>query len=88
MALIPKGGNITNLAFSNDATLAFAQTKPEGKLRLLVCLWKINNLTSDNCIKNNQPVNTPTAAAQPMAGKSLNCKLDCSQAYHRLQIAD
>ena len=39
-------------------------------------------------IKNNHPVSTLTDAAQHMAGKKLFCKLDSSQAYHCLQMAD
>ena len=57
-------------------------------MRLLVDLRKINNLISDDYINNNHPVSTFTDAAQHMAGKKLFCKLDCSQAYHCLQMAD
>ena len=42
----------------------------------------------DSYINNNHPVSTLTDAAQHMAGKNLFCKLDCSQAYHCLQMAD
>ena len=48
----------------------------------------MNNLISDDYINNNHPVSTLTDAAQHMAGKKLFCKLDCSQAYHCLQMAD
>ena len=58
------------------------------RLRLLVDLRKINNLISDDYINNNHPVSTLTDAAQHVAGKKLFCKLDCSQAYHVLQMAD
>ena len=51
-------------------------------------LRKINNLISDDYINNNHPVSTLTDAAQHMAGKKLFCKLDCSQAYHCLPMAD
>ena len=34
------------------------------------------------------PVSTLSDAAQHLAGKSLFCKLDCSQAYHCSQMAD
>ena len=64
------------------------KTKPNGKLRLLVDLRKINTLIADDYINNNHPVSTLTDAAQHMAGKNLFCKLDCSQAHHRLQMAD
>ena len=59
-----------------------------GKLRLLVDLRKINTLIADVYINNNHPVSTLTDAAQHMAGKNLFCKLDCSQAYDCLQMAD
>ena len=88
LALLHKYGIITTLPFSKYASPIFAQKKPNGKLRLLVDLRKINNLISDDYINNNHPVGTLTDAAQHMAGKKLFCKLDCSQAYHCLQMAD
>ena len=39
-------------------------------------------------MNNNQSVSTLTDAAQHMAGKKLFCKLDCSQAYHCLPMAN
>ena len=70
LALFHKYGIITTLPFSKYARSVFAQKKPNGKLRLLVDLKKINNLISDDYINNNQPVNTLTDAAQNMAGKN------------------
>ena len=57
-------------------------------MRLLVDLHKINNLISDEYIKNNHPVSTLTDAVQYMAGKKFFCKLDSSQANHCLQLGD
>ena len=88
LALLHCYGIITTLPFSKYASRIFAQKKPNGKLQLLVDLRKINNLISDDYINNNHPVSTLTDAAQHMAGKKLFCKLDCSQAYHCLQMAD
>ena len=88
LALLHRYGIITTLPFSKYASPIFAQKKPNGKLRLLVDLRKINNLISDDYINNKHPVSTLTDAAQHMAGKRLFCKLDCSQAYHCLQMAD
>ena len=88
LALIHKYGIITTLPFSKYASPIFQQRKPNGKLRLLVDLRKINKLIADDYINNNHPVRTLTDAAQHMAGKNLFCKLDCSQAYHCLQMAD
>ena len=48
----------------------------------------INNSISDDYIKINHPVSTLTDAVQHLAGKKTFCKLDCSQAYHCLQMAD
>ena len=83
-----KYGIITVLPFSRYASPIFAQRKPNGKLRLLVDLRKINSLITDDYTNNNHPVSTLSDAAQHLAGKSLFCKLDCSQAYHCLQMAD
>ena len=88
LALMHYYGIITTLPFSKYASPIFAQRKPNGRLRLLVDLRKINNLISDDYINNNHPVSTLSDAAQHLAGKKLFCKLDCSQAYHVLQMAD
>ena len=87
-AMLHKYGIITTLPFSKYASPIFAQKKPNGKLRLLVDLRKINDLISDDYINNNHPVSTLVDAAQHLAGKKLFCKLDCSQAYHCLPMAD
>ena len=76
------------LPFSKYASPIFAQRKPNGKLRLLVDLRKINTLIADDYTNNIHTVNILSDAAQHLAGKSLFCKLDCSQAYHCLQMAD
>ena len=88
LALMHRYGIITTLPFSKYASPIFAQRKPNGKLRLLVDLRKINALISDDYINNHHPVSTLSDAAQHLAGKQLFCKLDCSQAYHCLQMAD
>ena len=51
-------------------------------------LRKINTLIADDYTNNNHPVSTLSDAPQHLAGKSVFCKLDCSQAYHCLQMAD
>ena len=88
LALMHKYGIITVLPFSKYASPIFAQRKPNGKFRLLVDLQKINTLIADDYTNNNHPVSTLSDAAQHLAGRSLFCKLDCSQAYHCLQMAD
>ena len=86
--LMHKYGIITVLPFSKYASPIFAQRKPNGKLCLLVDLRKINTLIADDYTNNNHPVSILSDAAQHLAGKSLFCKLDWSQAYHCLQMAD
>ena len=88
LAMLHKYGIITTLPFSIYDSPIFAQKKPNGKLRLLVDLRKINNLSSDDYINKNHPVSALVDDAQHMAAKKLFCKLDCSQAYHCLQMAD
>ena len=78
----------TTHPFSKYASPIFAIKKPNGKLRLLVDLRKIKSLISVDYINSDHPVSTLTDAAQHMAGKKLFCKLDCSQAYHCLQMTD
>ena len=88
LALMHKYGIITVLPFSKYASPIFAQRKPTEKLRLFVDVPKINSLIADDYTNNNHPASTLSDAAQHLAGKSLFCKLDCSQAYHCLQMAD
>ena len=51
-------------------------------------LRKINAPISDDYINNNHLVSTLSDAAQHLAGEMLFCYLDCSQAYHCLQMTD
>ena len=81
-------GIITVLPFSKYASPIFQQRKPNGKLHLFVDLRKFNSLIADDYTNNSYPVRTLSDAAQHLAGKSLFCKLDCSQGYHCLQMAD
>ena len=88
LALRRKYGITTVLLFSTYASRMFAQRKPDGKLYLLVDLWKINSLIADDCTNNNLPVSTLSDATQNLAGKSPVCRLDSSQTYDCLQMAD
>ena len=58
LALMHKYGIITVLPFSKYARTIFAQRKPNGKLRLLEDLRKINSLIADEYTNNNHPVST------------------------------
>ena len=62
-------GNITTVLFSKYASPIFTHRKPNGRLRPLVDLRKINNLISDNYININHPVSTLSDASQNLAGK-------------------
>ena len=42
----------------------------------------INSLIAIDYTSTNHPVSTYSDAAQHLAGKSLFCKIDCSQVYH------
>ena len=87
LALLHKYGIITTLPFSKYASPIFAQRKPNGRLRILVDLRNFNNLITEDYVNNNHPVSTLSDAAQHMAGKKLFCKLNCSEAYHCLELA-
>ena len=69
LALMRKYGIITVLPFSKFGNPIFAQRRPNGKLRLLVDLRKINSLIADDYSNNNHPVSTLSDAAQHLAGK-------------------
>ena len=88
LALMQEYGIITTLPYSKYFSPIFAQRKPNGKLRILVDLRRINHLLKNDYSQHNHPVTTMADAAQHMAGKRYFCKLDCSQAYHCLQMAD
>ena len=88
LALLHKYGIITTLPFTKYASPIFARTKPNGIQRLLVDLRKMNTLIADDLIINNHPLSTITDAAQHISGKNVFRKLNCSQVYHCLQMAD
>ena len=88
IVLTTKCGIIAVLLFSEYASLIFAQRKPNRRLRLLVDFTKINTVIAADYTKNNHPVSALSDAAQQLAGKSLVCKLDCSQDYHSLLMVD
>ena len=79
LALMHKYGIITVLPFSKYASPIFAKRKPNGRLRLLVNLLKINTLIADDYNNNIHPVSALSNAARHLLGKSLFCKLDCSK---------
>ena len=88
LVLMHEYGVIIILPYSKYSSPIFAQRKPNGELRILVDLRRINHLLKNDYSKHNHPVTTIADAAQHMAGKTYFCKLDCSQAYHCSEMAD
>ena len=88
VALTLKYEIITVLLFSKYASPIFAQWKTNGELRLLVDLMKINSLIVDDLSNKNHRGSTLLDAAQHLVGKSLFCRIGCSQSYHCLQMVD
>ena len=67
----------------------FAQRQPNGTLRLFVELQKKSTSWLQTTTYNNDnPVSTLTDAAQHTQLQRFSCKLNCSQLYHCLQMAD
>ena len=92
LALLHQYGIITTLPFRNYHSVMhnLRAKKPNGELQLLIDLRKISKFILDDNINKKDPFSTLTDAAQLMlvTGKNLFCKLDCSQAYQGLQMAD
>ena len=88
LALMHYYGLITTLSHSKYSSPLFAHRKPSGKLRKLIDLRRINHSLKNDYINSNFPISNMTDASNHFAGKSLFNKLDCSQAYHCVQMAD
>ena len=81
-------GLITTLLHSKYSSPLFAHGKPSCKVRMLIDLRRINHSLKNDYINSNFPISNMTDASNQFAGKSLLTKLDCSQAYHCVQMAD
>ena len=88
LALLQYFGIITSLNHSKYSSAISAHRKPNGELRILVDLRRINHLLLHDYQNNNFPISTMADTTAHFAGKSIFCKLDCSQAYHCVQMAD
>ena len=88
LALLQYWGVVTTLKYSKYSSPIFAVRKPSGKLRLLVDLRRINHLIRHDYDNHNFPIATLADVSAHLAGKKYFAKLDCSQAYHVLQMAD
>ena len=88
LALMQYFDIVTTLPYSKYSSPIFAKRKPNGKLRILIDLRKINFLLRHDYSNNNFPVATMTDAGQHLANKNIFAKLDCSQAYFSIGMAD
>ena len=81
-------GIVTLLPNSKCSCPLFAQRKPSGKLRILIDLRRVNRLLRNYYTDNSFSISNMTDAVHHFAGKTLFTKLDCSQAFHCVQMAD
>ena len=88
LALMHYFNLVTTLSHSKYSSPVFAQRKSSGKLRMLIDLRRINHLLRNDYINTNFPISNMSDASNHFAGKTLFTKLDCSQAYHCVQMAD
>ena len=87
LALLQYFGITTSLNHSKYSPI-FAHRKTNGELRILVDLRRINHLLLHDYHINSFPISKMADTTAHFAVKSLFCKLDCSQAYHCVQMAD
>ena len=88
LALLHYFGIITNLNRSKYSSPNFAHRKTNRELRISVDLRQTYHLLLHDYDNNNFPKSTLADTTAHFAGKSLFCKLDCSQAYLCVQMAD
>ena len=88
LALMHYYGLITTLSQSRYSSPLFAQRKNSERLRLLIDLRKVNHLLKNDYVNTNFPISNMSVAINYFAGKKLFTKLDCSQAYNCVQMAD
>ena len=88
LALMHYYNLITTLPHSKYSSPVFAQRKSSGRLRILIDLRRINHLLRNDFINSNFPISNMSDASNHFAGKKFLNKLDCSQAYDCVQMAD
>ena len=88
LALMQYYGIVTLLSNSKYSSPIFAQRKPSRKLRILIVLRRVNHLLRSDYSDNIFPFSNMTDAVHHFAAKTMFTKLDCSQAYHCVQMAD
>ena len=88
LALLKPSNFITTLSHSKYSSPVFVYRKSSGKLRILIDLRRVNHHLRHEYLNSTFPISNMTDATNHIAGKNLFCKLDCSQAYHCVQMAD
>ena len=83
LALMHYYGLITTLSQSRYSSPLFALRR----LRLLIDMRKVNHLLKNDYV-TNFPISNMIDSINYFAGEKLFTKLDCSQAYHCVQMAD
>ena len=88
LALMEKDRILSSLPFSKFSSPIFGQRKPKAKLRIQLEPHRINLRIKHEYGEHNHWVTNILDAAQHIAGMKFFCKLDCSQAYHCIQMAN
>ena len=88
LALLQYFNNITTLSHSKYSSPIFVHRNSSGKLRNPVDLRRVNHLLRHVYLNSNFPISNMTDATNHFVGKNLFCKIDCSQAYHCVQMAE
>ena len=88
LALMHYYGLITTLSQSKCSSPLFAHRKESGKLRILIDLRRVNHLLKNDYVNANFPISNKADETNHFPGKTLFTKLNCSQAYHCVQMAE
>ena len=87
-ALMQFYGIVMLLPNSKKSCPIFAQGNSSEKLRILIDFRGVNHLFRNEYSNNKFPISNMTDTVHHFEGMILFAKLDCSQAYHCVQMAD
>ena len=88
LALLQSRGVVRTLKYSRCSSPIFAVRKTSRNLRILVDLMQLDHLIRHDYDYHNFPIATLADVNAHLAGKKYFAKLDFSQAYHVLQMAE
>ena len=88
LALLQFYGVIKTLPFNCYSSPIFAKWNPNGKLRILLDLRKINHLIGNDYNHNNFTIATLTDAGTHFVDDKLFCKKHGSHGYFSVSVAD